>query len=223
MSIRTRIKVCGMKSPDEVQSAIKLGVDAVGIILHANSPRLATVEEAKHIRAVVPAFVTLVGVFVDADESLVSDYYNDIGLDLIQYHGCESPDMIEALNLPFVKAIRAQSRGQVEREAQAYPGAQAILLDPFVSGVHGGTGKVLSADLWPTQSLKQKLVLAGGLSPDNVGNRVGSLKPYAVDVNSGVELSPGRKSMEKLANLVRQVGISDAERNSVLADQQPHV
>ncbi len=195
---RTRIKVCGMSQPDNVRAAIDCGVDAIGMILHASSPRKISLEQAQAIRQVVPAFVSLVGVFVDCDAQKINYYSEQIGLDLVQLHGNENNELGCSLQRPFIKAIRAQSVEQINKEVINYPNARALLLDPYVKGQHGGTGKQLDLQLWPVNA-SQPLVLAGGLSNVNVREAVQSVSPFAVDLNSGIEDSPGVKNIDLLS------------------------
>ena len=209
---RTRIKICGMSEPQAVVSAIELGVDAIGMILHADSPRAISIDQAIQIRAVVPAFVTLVGVFVNAPSNMLADAYNKVGLDLLQLHGDEDLEFAESLALPYVKAIRARSADQVGRDILTFDHARAVLLDPYVKGQHGGTGQALDLNLWPTDiTTRPKLILAGGLSPDNLSQRLAAVSPFAVDLNSGIELSPGKKSISLMTDAVRAVRIHDAQ------------
>ena len=202
---RTKVKVCGMTDPVNAAAVIELGVDAIGMILHAKSPRTINVEQAKKIRARVPAFVSLVGVFVDCDVDTINRYSDDIGLDLIQLHGNETSAFAAQLNTPYIKAIRAQSSTQVNQAINAYPEARALLLDPYVKGQHGGTGKRLDLDLWPVQCT-QPLVLAGGLSAENVQGAVESVAPFAVDLNSGIESSAGIKDIALLESALVSLG-----------------
>jgi len=194
----------------QVGHAVSLGVDAIGMILHANSPRVVSVEQAKLIRDVVPAFVTLVGVFVDADQDTIERNIEQIGLDVVQLHGNETELFGEALSRPYIKAIRAKSKNQVERECGLFPSANGILLDPYVKGQHGGTGLSLKTELWPETNESQSLILAGGLSVDNIASRIEQLSPYAVDLNSGLESSPGQKDLHLLTQAVEQVYLTDA-------------
>lgn len=201
---RTRVKICGMSDPDNVRQVIACGVDAIGMILHANSPRKISLEQAKAIRQVVPAFVSLVGVFVDCDVETINHYSDQTGLDLIQLHGNETNEFGKQLYRPFVKAIRAQSADQINKQAGLFPDAKALLLDPYVKGQHGGTGKQLDLSLWPTKA-SQPLILAGGLSSENVGNAVQSVGPFAVDLNSGIEDSPGMKNISLLEQAIKNL------------------
>jgi phosphoribosylanthranilate isomerase len=206
---RTRIKVCGMTDPKQVTHAVMCGVDAIGMILHADSPRTIGATQAKRIREVVPPFVTLVGVLVDCEVEHANRLITDIGLDLVQLHGSESAEDAQNLTRPYIKAIRAQSVEQISNEVESHQAAVAILLDPFVSGQHGGTGVVLKDELWPSANVRKPLMLAGGLSPSNVAQRIRACAPYAVDVNSGVEIAPGDKDPVKVAQLVEQVALRD--------------
>ncbi|GHA00744.1 N-(5'-phosphoribosyl)anthranilate isomerase [Arenicella chitinivorans] len=199
-----------MTDPLEVRHAVACGVDAIGVILHADSPRTISVTQAQKIRAVVPPFVSLVGVVVDCATEQVNQYIHTIGLDLVQLHGAEKPDAAEQLMRPYIKAIRAQSPDQVARDIARYPNAAAILLDPYVEGQHGGTGSVLSDALWPPSLGAQPTILAGGLSPKNIAARIRACSPYAVDVNSGVESAPGVKDPSKVAEMVARVFAEDA-------------
>jgi len=196
-----------MTDVEQVKIAVDLGVDAIGMILHANSPRTIEVEQAIAIRAVVPAFVSLVGVFVDCPERRVNDMCTKVGLDLIQLHGNESDEFGCRLNRPFIKAVRAKTAQQVQRDVIAFPHARAILVDPYQAGRHGGTGQQLDPLLWPEEA-SQNLILAGGLSADNIGSAIQTLQPFAVDFNSGLEHAPGQKDAELMAQAIKAVGLS---------------
>jgi len=208
--MRTRVKVCGITKAEQASALVDLGVDAIGMILHAESPRLIDLKEAQEIRARVPAFVSLVGVFVDCDIAKANDYTKRISLDLLQLHGAETLDYAAQLNAPYIKAIRAKSKDQLNRQIDQFPTARAILLDPYVANQHGGTGLQLDPNLWPKNHLEipQKLILAGGLSTDNLVDAVKQHQPYAVDLNSGVEDLPGFKNIAQVArclNLLKEM------------------
>jgi len=194
-----------MTNPDNVRSAVSLGVDAIGMILHANSPRTISVEQAQLIRQQVPAFISLVGVFVDCDADTINQYSSKIGLDLVQLHGQEANAFGRELNSPFIKAIRAKDTEQISKEINNYPDARALLLDPYVKGQHGGTGKQLDLSLWPNQATVP-LILAGGLNASNVQEAASSVSPFAVDLNSGLESSPGVKDMALLEKALISLG-----------------
>lgn len=203
---RVRVKVCGITQPQDARAIVAMGADALGMILHAQSPRKITVEQAQLIRAEVPAFVTLVGVFVDCPKQTIDSYVERIGLDLVQLHGDETNQFGASLSAPFIKVIRAKSSEHVNAKVNAFPDARAILLDPYVEGQHGGTGQALEHAKWPQNSTKP-LILAGGLGPDNIANAVTALNPYAVDLNSGVELEPGIKCLKKVSAAIDVVRV----------------
>ncbi|MCL4171299.1 UNVERIFIED_CONTAM: hypothetical protein GTU68_040269, partial [Idotea baltica] len=160
--------------------------------------------------AQVPAFVTLVGVFVDCDAEQVNNYASQISLDIVQLHGAESEQYAAQLNTPYIKAIRAKSPDQVAQEITQYSSARALLFDPYVRNQHGGTGQQLNPDLWPVahKNTVQRLILAGGLSADNLLTAVAQFSPYAVDLNSGVEDSAGIKNIDQVAQCLRMLNES---------------
>lgn len=207
---RTRIKVCGMTQQKDVIDAVALGVDAIGFILHADSPRTISRQTAKELRSRIPAFVNVVGVFVDADHDFVERCCDDIGLDTVQLHGLETPEYVSTVSRPYIKALRVKSAQQVVEASKKYQNALGLLLDPFVAGQHGGTGTTLDSDLWPDVDLNVPLILAGGISPSNVTQRISELSPFSIDVNSGVESAPGKKNTELLSALVDQVMAYDS-------------
>lgn len=211
---RTRIKICGMTNVTEVEHAVALGVDAIGVILHANSPRRVSLRQAKLIRDVVPAFISLVGVFVDADREQIESSIEAVGLDIIQLHGLETDSLGQSLSRHYIKAIRAKTVEQVNQDCAKFLNARAILLDPYVEGQHGGTGQTLDVNLWPSLESSQSLILAGGLSADNVAERVRQFSPFAVDLNSGLEVEPGVKDPRLVAMAIEQIYATDAQMRS---------
>lgn len=204
-SDRVKVKVCGMTCVQNVEQVVDLGIDAVGMILHANSPRTINLQRARLIRTAVPAFVSLVGVFVDCDARTVNQMAETIQLDLIQLHGSESNQFGAALLRPFIKVIRPTDALHLQHELGLYPAASALLLDPYVEGRAGGTGQQLDHNLWPAQA-QQKLILAGGLGPGNVAQACAALRPYAIDLNSGVESAPGIKDPARVTAVLEQLG-----------------
>ncbi len=184
-----------MKNPSDVAAAIELGVDAIGVILHADSPRLITKKAAIRLRKHIPSDVLFIGVFVDASLEIIQEYSADIGLDMVQLHGSETNSFGKSLNTQFIKAIRVKDKSGFAKQLKLYPDACALLLEPYVKGISGGTGKQLDLDLWPKSS-KQKLILAGGLSSSNLKRTLKQIHPFAVDLNSGVEKSPAVKDID---------------------------
>ena len=200
-----KVKICGMTRPQDVQSAIELGVDGIGMILHANSPRLISCQRACEIRTMVPDSIPLIGVFVDAAADFINQLVSKIGLDAVQLHGHENDVFASQLNVPYIKAIRVKDKPQLETDLTKYSSACAILLDPYVAGRAGGTGKILDIDFWPDEP-RQKMILAGGLNASNLAATLKQISPYAVDLNSGVESEPGIKSPQLIAAALQALG-----------------
>ena len=205
---KTRVKVCGLTLPEQAAAIADLGVDAIGVILHADSPREITLEQARLIRRAVPPFTLLVGVFVDASAAYINDAVKTVGLNLVQLHGAESPELASQVIVPTIKAIRARSQADITLTIANHPKASAYLLDPYHANKHGGTGQRLDASLWPNSQMNVNqlpLILAGGLSPSNLSDALETFQPYAVDLNSGVEESPGVKNVSKVASAIQVV------------------
>ena len=210
---RTRIKVCGMKQPCQVTAAIKMGVDAIGMIFYGKSPRYVTIKQAKAIRKVVPAFVNLVGVFVNEDSENINAIANEVGLDLIQLHGDESAEDAEKLIKPYLRAIQVKNPDYVTSQIALHKKARGYLLDSYSKTKYGGTGTVFDNQSLP-QELPESLIVAGGISLSTV-DEILALNPYAIDVNSGIEVAPGEKDVEALQKLIALVQQHDATPSKV--------
>jgi len=202
--MRTRIKICGITSVDDARAAVAAGADALGLVFFAASKRFVTIKQAKEISQSLPPFVTLVGLFVDAPLPEVEATHKAVGLDLIQYHGNETLSYCDQIALPYIKAVRVKDKVSVSDCRQHYPTAKAILVDAYVKNEMGGTGQSFDWSL-VSQSIAADLILAGGLNVTNVGAAIQTLRPYAVDVSSGVELSPGVKSNDKMVKFIEGV------------------
>lgn len=205
--MRTRVKICGITRVEDALEAVNQGADAIGLVFYAKSPRYVTPAQAAEIVANIPAFVTVVGLFVDAQAAEISDILSVVRLDLLQFHGDESPAQCRQYSRPYMKAIRVKTDTNLVQYAADYSDAKALLLDAFAEGVPGGTGQVFDWKLIP-QQLDLPVVLAGGLNAENVGQAIASVKPYAVDVSGGVEASKGIKDAAKIAAFMR--GVSNA-------------
>ena len=207
---RTRIKICGLKSPDAALDAVHAGADAIGLNFYSPSARAVSVDRAREIVDVIPPFINVVALFVDPDLELVREVESKIGPNLLQFHGSESDQFASQFDTPYIKALGVSADHMVNIEAsiETFPGARGFLLDTMVKGVSGGTGKTFDWSLIP-QSLASKIILAGGLNPDNVADAVTRVRPYAVDVSGGVESSPGEKDADKMARFVAQVQVAD--------------
>jgi phosphoribosylanthranilate isomerase len=202
--VRVRIKVCGMTRPDDAAAAARLGVDAVGLVFYPKSPRYLGVEQAKALVAGVPAFVTVTALFLDPTRAEVQSVLDRVRVELLQFHGSEAPDFCRSFGRPYIKAVPMGSRADLADYARRYPDAAALLIDSHATGAKGGTG--VSFDWSSVPKVEgPPLILAGGLRPENVGTAIRTVRPYGVDVSSGVESAPGIKDMHKLAAFVHEV------------------
>lgn len=206
---RTRVKICGMRDPKQVQQLVELGVDAIGMIFYPNSPRNVTLEQAKKIRQVVPAFVSLVGVFVDSSAEEINQISADVGLNTVQLHGDQDIDFAKKITIPYIKVVRVKDKESISHEAQLHAAASALLLDTYSTSEYGGTGHKIDNSLLPS-NLPSNTILAGGINVDNIES-VLVLEPYAVDVNSGVELSPANKDLTAIQSLLKKIRNFDRE------------
>lgn len=201
--MKTRIKVCGVTSVEEALEAVNAGADALGLVFYAPSKRFVTVRKAREIATAIPPFITLVGLFVDAEESVIREVLDQVPLDLLQFHGNETDQECERWRRRYIKALRVRPGTSVEESAAAYPGACGLLLDSYRKGIPGGTGEAFDWQLIP-DSLDKPVILAGGLNPENVSQAIEQVAPFAVDVSSGVENDRG-KDPEKMKAFVEAV------------------
>ena len=206
---RTRIKICGIREPLHAHVAAEAGADAIGLVFWAKSPRYITPAQAARIAAELPAFVMAVGLFVDASADEVNAVLRVVPLDLLQFHGDESPEFCAQFGVPYVRAVRMEEGTDLVEYAQRFSRAKALLLDAHVPGTPGGTGTVFDWGRIP-RGVAKPLILSGGLTIDNVGRAVREVKPWAVDVSSGVEASRGSKDPGKIVEFIRSVRIEDA-------------
>jgi phosphoribosylanthranilate isomerase len=202
--MRTRVKICGITRPEDGSEAARLGADAIGLVFYAPSPRAVTVAQAQAVCAALPPFVSVVGLFVDAPAAEVLEVLQAVPLDVLQFHGDEAPAYCAAFGRPYLKALRMRDGLDVAAEARRYAEAQGLLLDTYVAGTAGGTGEAFDWRRVP-QGLEQPLILAGGLTPDNVAAAITIARPYGVDVSGGVEQAKGIKSAAKMAAFMRGV------------------
>ena len=201
MFARVRIKMCGMTRAEDISYAVALGVDAIGVIFYDKSPRFVAVNDAKELLKDLPAFVDVVAVFVNPTVSDVSLVLSELPIASLQFHGEESPDFCGQFGRPYIKALPAVSAEYISKAIHTYSTAQAILLDTPADALRGGSGKTFDWGVIP-RDLPKPLILAGGLSPENVRDAVNLCEPYAVDVCSGVEASQGIKDKEKMNRFV---------------------
>ena len=203
---RTRVKICGITRPQDVDAAVSAGADALGFVFTHRSKRHVTIGAARELVARVPAFVSRVGLFMDQEAHDVAAVLSEVPLSLLQFHGRESGAFCSRFGLPYIKALDVAG-ATAPGLAQEYAGAAALLLDSHEAGAPGGTGK--SFDWTSIPELPKPLVLAGGLNPENVRRAVASVAPWAVDVSSGVEDSPGVKNEGKMIEFINEAKRED--------------
>lgn len=200
-----RIKICGITNLEDALLAAELGAHALGFIFFAKSPRNVAPEAAREIIRQLPPFVVSVGVFVNEEAAVVQELAARVGLDWVQLHGTEPPEYCRSLGRRVMKAFRIKDENSL-KELAAYRGAvQALLLDTYKKGQTGGTGETFDWELARQARDYGPIVLAGGLTADNVAQAIDAARPQAVDVASGVEAAPGKKDPEKLRAFFRAV------------------
>ena len=208
---RVRVKICGVRTLEEAEAAVKAGADALGFNFWPESPRFITPEEARRIVAAIPALINCIGVFVNEDAGRVREIASFVGLNAVQLHGEETPRY--CLELAPIKTIKAFRVGDEfnPKTVHAYP-VGAILLDAKVEGHYGGTGKRFSWEIAIQAKRFAHVILAGGLNVDNVAEAITFVRPFAIDVCSGVESAPGRKDLNKLKDFMEEVARANNQR-----------
>jgi len=199
-----RVKICGITRCEDAVVASQSGADAIGLVFYEPSPRAVTVSQAQSICRELGPFTTVVGLFVNAESEFVTDVLRQVPLHVLQFHGDESPEYCEQFQRPWIKALRMKPGVDLQQVCEAYSSATGILVDSYTPGIPGGTGKVFDWSQLPP-SLAQSLILAGGLSEENVGQAIQQLKPQAVDVSGGVESAPGQKDVQKIKGFIKAV------------------
>ncbi len=199
-----RSKICGITRIEDALAAVEAGADAIGLVFYGKSPRAVSIEQAAAILQALPPFVTSVGLFVDMPRDELQQLLQRLPLDLLQFHGDESPADCEGHGRPYIKALRVRPGEDVAAAMAPYAGARGILLDTFVEGVPGGTGASFDWSLVPENAAKP-IILAGGLDAGNVATAIRQVRPHAVDVSGGVEASKGIKDAGKIRAFVRAV------------------
>ena len=204
---RTRIKICGLTRAQDVRAAVDHGADAIGFVFYASSPRAVSIAQAAELVALLPPFVASVGLFVNATEDDINCVLERVPLQLLQFHGDEAEADCARFGRPWIKAARMRAGVDLVEFASFHPGASGVLVDAFVEG-YGGGGKTFDWSLIP-QGFGRPLVLSGGLDADNVVDAVRRIRPWAVDVSSGVESDKGIKDTAKIAAFI--AGVRDAD------------
>lgn len=201
---RVRVKICGLTREVDALAAVEAGADALGFVFYPPSPRHIEVAEAARIVRRLPPFVTTVALFVNPATDTVDEVATAVGVDLLQFHGDESPDFCRAHGRPWLKALRMRPDIDLAGEAERYSAARGLLLDAYRPDMPGGTGETFDWLRVP-RSLAARIVVAGGLDPNNVGTAVRQLRPYAVDVSGGVEAEKGIKDPDKIREFIDEV------------------
>jgi phosphoribosylanthranilate isomerase len=202
--MRTRVKICGITRVEDAVSAVNAGADAIGLVFYAPSPRCVSVEQAQKIVSVIPPFVSVVGLFVNAPKVEIEAILSKVRLDILQFHGDETSEQCAQIKMPYYKAIRVKADTNLVQYAVEFNGAKALLLDAHSDVAFGGTGQTFDWNLIP-KNITKPIILAGGLTAENVKNAIQQVKPYAVDVSGGVELTKGIKDVAKIAAFMQAV------------------
>jgi phosphoribosylanthranilate isomerase len=202
--MRTRVKICGITRVEDALAAVRLGADAIGLVFYEASPRYVTLEQAQRITRALPPFVTAVGLFVDSLERHIRAAIESCGIQILQFHGDEPAATYAAFARPYIKAIRMVPGVDLYAQQQAYPDAAGFLLDTYVPGTPGGSGETFDWRRIPG-NLQKPVILAGGLTAQNVQQAISAVRPFAVDVSSGVEKTKGVKDIDKMAAFIENV------------------
>ena len=201
---RTRIKFCGIKTPDDARAAAQAGADAIGLLFWSQSERAVALDAVAAVAAALPPFVTRVAVLVDPAPAFVEELLGRVRIDLLQFHGEESPEACGAFGVPYIKALRVRPGVDLREQARRYSTAQGLLLDAYHAATPGGSGETFDWGLIPGD-LELPVVLAGGLNAGNVADAIRRVRPWAVDVSGGVEASRGVKDARKMTAFVSEV------------------
>lgn len=207
--MRTRVKICGITRVEDAEAAAAHGADAIGLVFYRPSPRCVTLEQARRIVAATPAFVSTVAVFVNPSHEEVETVVRDCGVTLLQFHGDEPPDFCMGFSRPYIKAARIRPELDLLKYLSPHAAAKAWMLDAFHEDLWGGTGGAFDWGLVPRGAAKP-VILSGGLTADNVADAVRRVRPYAVDVSTGVEVSKGIKNAAKIAAFIGAVRREDS-------------
>ena len=202
--MRTRVKICGITRVADALVAADCGADAIGLVFYEPSPRCVDMATATAIAREMPPFVTVVGLFVNAAAETIRRAVGEVRIDLLQFHGDESPAFCRDQARPWIRALRMQPGIDVAAAIARYDGARGVLLDAYHPGVPGGTGETFDWGRIPAD-LAGRIVLAGGLDPDNVARAIRQVRPFAVDVSGGVERDKGVKDPDRIKRFIDEV------------------
>ncbi|MDI9245500.1 phosphoribosylanthranilate isomerase [Marinobacter sp. CHS3-4] len=202
--MRTRVKICGLTRLQDVAAAVEAGADAVGFVFYEPSPRSVSVDAAARLVRSVAPFVVTTGLFVNPSRQFVEEVLASVPLDLLQFHGDETPEFCNSFPARWMKAIRVREQGEIEQAFERFSSASGLLVDAWVADKYGGTGQSFNWELIPDER-PLPLILAGGLASDTVATAVKQVRPWGVDVSGGVEISKGIKSADKMIDFISEV------------------
>ena len=206
---RTRVKICGITRPEHARAAAGAGADAIGLVFYEPSPRYVSRDRARAVCEALPPLVSVVGLFVNPEPREVEAVIEGLPVDLLQFHGDEPPELCAGTGKPYVKAVRVRTRDDIVETAERYTDARALLLDAHHDTLWGGTGSSFDWNVVP-DDVGRPIVLAGGLTPENVADAIRLVRPFAVDVSGGVESAPGEKDARSMERFMKEVGSAQA-------------
>lgn len=202
--MNTRVKICGITRPEDARVAALEGADAIGLVFYEPSPRAISLSAAAKVVAAIPAFVSVVGLFVNPEAAFVEEVLGRVSLDLLQFHGDESPEFCDQFNRRWLKAVRVQKADDINEAFARFSRASGLLVDAYDPLQYGGTGKCFDWSMIP-ETRPLPLILAGGLNSDNVARAVEQVRPWAVDVSGGVEARKGIKDQKRMTEFLKEV------------------
>ena len=206
---RTRVKICGITRPEHARAAAEAGADAIGLVFYEPSPRYVSRARARAVCEALPPLVSVVGVFVNPNPREIEAVVEDLPVDLLQFHGEEPPELCAGAGKPYMKAVRVRTRDDIVEASARYTGARALLLDAHHDALWGGTGSRFDWNVVPDDVVRP-IVLAGGLTPENVAGAIRTVRPFAVDVSGGVESAPGEKDARSMERFMKEVAGAQA-------------
>ena len=206
---RTRVKICGITRPEHARAAAGAGADAIGLVFYEPSPRYVSRDRARAVCEVLPPLVSVVGVFVNPEPREIEAAVEGLPVDLLQFHGEEPPELCAEAGRPYVKAVRVRGRDDIVEAGARYTDARALLLDAYHDALWGGTGSRFDWNVVP-DDVGRPIVLAGGLTPENVAGAIRAVRPFAVDVSGGVESAPGEKDARRMERFMKEVASAQA-------------
>jgi len=206
--VYTRVKICGLTRVTDALAACDSGVDSIGLVFYPPSSRNVSIEQAAEIIASVPPFVTITGLFLNAEKNRIDEILKELPLSMLQFHGTESADFCRSFERPYIKSVAMSTESDIHAYTEQFVESRGFLLDSNIAGGAGGSGELFDWDLVPSD-LSAPVVLAGGLNGDNVAEAVAGVRPAAVDVSTGVESSKGIKDHAKMREFIQNVRAAD--------------